>query len=122
MSVRNFSREVKYAQESFQLPLVFALGISMDVLDLFELGGPQQSAILSIDATHYRSHREQILVGLDYTLIDVLSLRLGYVGGNDENDFTFGFGLAYLGIVFDYAYTPYGVFDNIQRLSARFSL
>ena len=122
MSVRNFSKEVKFAQESFQLPLVFSLGVSMDLLDFFELGGPQQSAVLSIDATHFRAHREQILVGLNYTLLDLLALRLGYVGGNDEDNFTFGFGVSYIGVVFDYAYTPFGVFDSVQRISARFSL
>lgn len=36
MSVRNFSGEVKYAQEGFQAPLTFTLGISMDIMDLIE--------------------------------------------------------------------------------------
>lgn len=122
MSVRNFSEEIKYSQESFQLPLVFSMGLSMDLMDLIEWQGPKQSAMLSIDATHFRSHREQLLIGLDYTFIDVLSLRLGYISGNDEDNVTFGFGLSYYGVVLDYAYTPFGVFDNVQRFSARFSL
>ncbi|MDZ7369886.1 MAG: PorV/PorQ family protein [candidate division KSB1 bacterium] len=122
MSVRNFSKEVRYAQEGFQLPLVFTLGISMNLLDLVDWQGVKQSAVLSIDAAHDRSHREQLLVGLDYTLMDILSLRIGYVAGNDENDITYGVGISYFGVVFDYAYTPFGVFDNVQRISARFSL
>jgi hypothetical protein len=122
MSVRNFSKEIKYSEESFELPLVFTLGISMNLFDLVKWQGVQQSAVLSIDATHYRSHREQLLVGMDYTLMDALSLRLGYIFGNDENNVTFGFGLSYFGVVLDYAYTPFGVFDSVQRISARFSL
>jgi hypothetical protein len=122
MSVRNFSKEIKYSQESFQLPLVFTLGISMNLLDLVDWQGLKQSAVLSIDATHDRSHREQLLVGMDYTLMDVLSLRLGYIYGNDENNVTFGFGVNYFGIALDYAYTPFGIFDNVQRISARFSI
>lgn len=122
MSVRNFSQEIRYAQEGFQLPLVFTLGISMNLFDLIDWQGIKQSAVLSIDAAHDRSHREQVLVGLDYTFMDALSLRVGYVGGNDENNITFGFGVNYFGIVLDYAYTPFGVFDAVQRFSARFSL
>ncbi len=122
MSVRNFSKEIRYAQEGFQLPLVFTLGISMDLFDLLPERGINHSAVLSIDAAHDRSHREQLFFGLDYTLLEVLSLRLGYALGNDENNVAFGIGVSYFGIVFDYAYTPFGVFDAVQRVSARFSL
>jgi len=35
MCLRNFSQEIKFEQEGFQLPLTSKIGISMDVLDLF---------------------------------------------------------------------------------------
>jgi len=122
MSVRNFSREIKYEEEGFQLPLVFTMGISMDLFDLWTPGGPEQRLYLSVDATHYRSHPEQLLIGLDYNIMDFLSLRGGYVSGNDENDFVFGVGLSRFGFVIDYSYTPFGVFDNVKRITARFSI
>jgi len=121
MSVRNFSKEVKYIEDGFQLPLVFTLGISMDLMDLFGETGIRQSLILSADATHYRSHPEQVMVGLDYKLLDVLSLRAGYVDGNDEDGLSFGIGVTRYGFALDYAYTPYGIFDKVQRVTARFS-
>jgi len=122
MSVRNFSSEIEYAEEGFQLPLVFTLGISMDLMDLMEMGGPEQNLFISLNASHYRSHPEQLLIGLDYRLMDILSLRGGYVTNNDENGLSFGFGIQQFGLQLDYSYTPFGIFDNIQRMTARFSL
>ena len=122
MSVRNFSSEVKYEEEGFQLPLLFTVGVSANLLDFFDLLGADQSLILSIDSTHPRSHPEQIKVGLEYQFLKILSLRGGYVSGNSEDDFTFGLGVSSFGVEFDYAYTPFGVFDNVQRFTARLSL
>ena len=90
MSVRNFSKEIKYVEEGFQLPLVFNLGISMNMMDFIQNTPFDQSVYLTIDASHYRSHPEQLKVGLDYRLMNILSLRGGYIGNNDENGFTFG--------------------------------
>lgn len=122
MSVRNFSKEVEYADEGIQAPLVFTLGISMNVMDIMGSLPFNQALYLSLDASHYRDHPEQIKVGLDYRIMDMVSLRGGYASNNDENAFTFGVGVSKFGFSFDYAYTPFGVFDNVQRLTARFSL
>ena len=121
MSVRNFSKEIKYVEEGFQLPLVFNLGISMNVLDFFEGSGLDQALIVSLDASHYRSHPEQIKVGVDYRLMNLLSLRGGYISNNDESGLSFGVGVTKYGLGLDYSYTPFGVFDKVQRMSARFS-
>lgn len=121
MSVRNFSKEIKYEQEGFQLPLVFTMGVSMNLMDFFEQQSYQQSLWLTIDATHYRSHPEQLLIGLDYAVMNLLSLRTGFAANNDEDGVTFGIGISQFGIMLDYAYSPFGVFDQVQRVTARFS-
>jgi len=122
MSIRNFSNDIKYADEGFQLPLVFTIGASMDMMDLFEISGPEQSLYLSVDATHYRSHPEQLIIGLDYTFMSLLSIRTGYVTSNDEDGLNFGMGISYFGLTFDYAYTPFGLFDKVQRMTIRFAM
>lgn len=122
MSVRNFSKEVKYVDEGIQAPMVFTLGISMDVMDLLESLPFEQSLCVSLDASHYRDHPEQIKVGLEYKLMDMFALRGGYVSNNDQNDFTYGIGVAKYGFSFDYSYTPFGVFNNVQRITVRFAL
>lgn len=124
MSVRNFSKEVKYVDEGIQAPMVFTLGISMDVMDLINLIDEfplEQSLYVALDASHYKDHPEQIKLGLDYKLMNMLSLRLGYSSNNDENSFSYGLGITKYGFGFDYAYTPFGVFDNVQRFTFRFN-
>lgn len=122
MSVRNFSEEIKYQKEGFQLPLTFRIGISMDMVDLFPGVLPfRQNLLVSIDAIHPRSYPERLNVGMEYRLLDMLALRGGYLYNYDERNLTAGFGLQkkignkFLGI--DYAYTPFGVFDDVQRIS-----
>lgn len=121
MSVRNFAAEVKYVRESFELPLVFTLGISADLMDWLPDAGFEQSAILSVDAKHDRSHAEQVCVGLEYRVMRLLSARVGTISQNDENALTAGVGLSWSGLAVDYAYAPYGVWDSVQRLTLRLS-
>lgn len=123
MSVRNFSTEVKYAQEGFQAPLAFTLGVSMNAMDLFGELPFEQALLVSLDASHYRDHPEQVKVGLEYNIMNMISLRGGFSSSTDEGSgFSFGVGFSRFGFAFDYAYTPYGVFNNVQRFTARFSL
>lgn len=122
MSVRNFSQEIKFSEESFQLPLVFSFGISVDVFEFAGYAREDHSLVLSVDATHPRSHPEQILLGLDYNFMNTFFLRGGYVSNRDEENVSFGIGVSKLGFTVDYAYTPYGLFDNVQRFSVRFHL
>lgn len=122
MSVRNFSTEVQYAQEGFQAPLVFTLGISMNALDLIGELPMNQSLFISVDASHYRDKPEQVKIGIDYRIMNIISLRGGYVSNNDESKYSFGLGVNSYGFAFDYAYTPFGVFNNVQRFTVRFAL
>lgn len=120
MSVRHFSKEIKYVEEGFQLPLLFTLGISMNVLDLTEVSPNYHRLIVSLDATHDRSYPEQLLIGFNYTLMNTLSLRTGYITGDDEEGFSYGLGLSKFGLDLSYGYTPYGAFDTVQRMTAIF--
>lgn len=122
MCVRNFSKEISYVDEGFELPLVFNLGISMDIMDVIQPESELQSLIVSVDASHYRSHAEQVHLGMEYRFMNQFFLRAGYLSNDDENGLTYGVGVAVHGIAFDYAYTPYGIFDNVQRMTARFAL
>jgi hypothetical protein len=123
MSVRNFSAEMKYAEEGFQTPLVFNLGISMNLMDLVGEVGLDQSLYMSIDASHYRDHPEQIKIGLEYKILKAFALRGGYQSVNDlGNGMSFGLGISQFGFAFDYSYTPFGVFNNVQRMTARFTM
>ncbi|MCX7798073.1 MAG: PorV/PorQ family protein [Melioribacter sp.] len=121
MSVRNFSKEIKYEEEGFQLPLNFIIGISANLFDFINVGLSNQNFMISVDYTHPRSRPEQLKIGAEYQFMNILFLRGGYIIGNYEDNVTFGIGVFYSGFNIDYSYTPYGIFNNVQRLTARIS-
>jgi hypothetical protein len=127
MTVRNFSQEVRYQLESFQLPLTFKIGLSMNVADLADVDHDMHALRLSIDAEHPRDYAEQVRVGAEYLFMKVLALRIGYVSPADEYGLSYGVGLTKnfgtTGFALDYAYTPFGVFfGSVHRFSFGFSL
>jgi hypothetical protein len=77
---------------------------------------------MSVDASHYRDHPEQLKMGLEYKVMNTLALRGGYVTNSDESSgLSFGVGVSQFGFTIDYSYTSNRVFNNIQRMTARFS-
>ncbi len=122
MSVRNFSQEIKYEEEGFQLPLTFRIGISLNFMDFLEQYSKAHSLLVAIDAVHPRSHNEFINLGLEYSLLDLFSLRAGYVSDQSEYSFTYGLGIQKFGLAVDYAYMPFGVFEDVQKITVRFSI
>jgi len=122
MSVRNFSNEIKYENEGFQLPLTFQFGVSMDLIDFVPEMSEFHRLICSIDAAHPRSYPEYINVGLEYAFKDLLAIRYGYMGNRDERASNFGFGINLFGFALDYSYTPFGIFNEVQSFTLRFTL
>jgi hypothetical protein len=124
MAVRNFSREIKYIREGFQLPLSLRIGLSMNMLDLFDVPASSQALVMAVDAEHPRDYDEQVRVGLEYTFAEMVSLRVGYVTPADGQAVAYGLGvkqsLAGVNLAVDYSYTPFEVFDGVYRLSLRF--
>lgn len=125
MSVRNFATEVKYVEESFELPLTFNVGLSMDLADLTSLDQEMHSFMLTVDTNKPRDFSSQMRVGGEYTFMNLIHLRAGYVTPTDEQGILLGAGIAKqmenFGFALDYAYTDYGILDTVNRFSARLS-
>ncbi len=120
MSVRNFSRELAYVEESFELPLSFQIGATYNLMDLVAPANGMHALWLNVEAVRPRDYPEQIKMGLEYSFMNLLFLRAGYVQPTDEQGINLGGGLR-LGsrnfrIGVDYAYTSFGIFDNVHRL------
>ena len=124
---RNFgAREIEYAEESFQLPLALRIGVAMDVLDLTAAGQSGVHAlVVSVDSESPRDFSEQIKVGGEYTFMNTVSLRAGYIFPTDEQGINLGVGLQQrlgrFGVGADYAYTDFGVFSDVHRLALNFA-
>lgn len=121
MNVRNFSNEISYLDENFQLPLTFTMGLSMDLMELMPSMADGQELMLNVDAVHPRSYPEYMNIGLEYGLLDMLYIRYGFLHNRDERNSSFGFGVSRLGLSVDYAYIPFGVLDEVQMITVRFS-
>ena len=121
MTIRNFSQEVRFAREGFQLPLTFNIGVSMNLFDLVPVLQENHTLSLTVDATHPRSYPEFAKFGLEYDFLKTFFLRVGYMSNRDEEGMTYGFGVEKLGLGLDYAYTPFGIFENVQRFSIKFT-
>jgi hypothetical protein len=113
MSVRNFSNEIRYESENFQLPLTFRIGLAANLFELANISFNSHILNVHVDASHPRAFGEQLNIGVEYSLLNTFYLRGGYLSNYDERDRSFGFGLRLLGLHFDYAFTPFGVFDRV---------
>ncbi len=60
--------------EQFDLPIMFRIGISMDVLK----GKGNSNLLLSIDALHPNNSNESLNLGMEYVFNRMLALRAGY--------------------------------------------
>jgi hypothetical protein len=123
--IRNFSKEARYISEGFQLPLTFRIGAMMNVLDFVTADRSEHQFLVSLEAEHPRDYTERVKMGGEYTFMQMLSLRAGFISHADEQQFSYGVGLQKtlgpVGLGVDYAYTPFGVFDNVHTLAVRFS-
>jgi hypothetical protein len=105
------------------MPLMFRVGISMDVLK----GMGHSNLILAMDALHPSDDVESINVGSEYVFNEMYALRAGYKSlfAKDSNEGpSFGAGVKYrlmgqTAIILDYAYLDFGVFNNVQTFSLR---
>jgi len=105
----------------FDLPLMFRVGVSMDVLK----GLSNSNLILSMDALHPSDDVEYINIGGEYVFYNIFSLRAGYkelFAKDSEQGLSFGGGIHYkiMGTTtfyFDYSYMDFGVFNPVHLYS-----
>jgi hypothetical protein len=121
MSIRNFSAEIRYKDENFQLPLTFRLGLSMDAMDLTSVDTEMHSLLVAVDASHPRDYPEQVSLGLEYIFMKTFAIRGGYTFPTDEQEFSAGVGfrqqLSDFKFAVDYSYTPFGIFSDVHRVA-----
>jgi hypothetical protein len=123
MSIRNFSKEYKYEKESFNLPLTFTIGVAMDMMDFTDQ--EDHSLWIAVDAIHPRDYSERMHLGTEYWYMGMFAVRAGYKFNYDEEGISAGVGFKYnvsgLDMRLDYAYTDFGVFDPVNRISVGFA-
>lgn len=121
ISGNNQSISAELATDQYELPLMFRVGVSMDVLK----GLGNSNLILSADALHPNDDMEYLNLGGEYVFYDILSLRGGYKGlfaKDVEQGISLGGGVHYTVLesatfYFDYSYIDYGRFSAVHAFS-----
>jgi len=116
---RNINADLK--TDRFDLPLMFRVGLSMDVLK----GAANSNMILSVDALHPNDDVESVNFGGEYIFAKMFALRAGYsnmFARESEEGLSFGAGLQYklVGnstLSIDYAYQDFGVLQEVQMFN-----
>ena len=114
----NYQEKIKRSPTNIKTPTMMAVGISYDILDNEESGHLLTTAV---EGVHFNDSSEKVNVGLEYKLMQILTLRSGYRFNYDEESFTFGAGINVsildTRLLFDYGYGDFGNLNNIQSFS-----
>ncbi len=109
--------------EYFDLPLVFRVGVSMDVLK----GLGNSNLYLSMDALHPNDDVEYLNLGAEYIYQKFVALRAGYkslFAERSEEGLSLGAGLVMpVGgrkVLIDYAYRDFGVLKDLNMFTLGF--
>ena len=125
VAFQNYSPDMQYWSEVFQMPLVLRMGVSMDLFKLFSPGNKDFELNTALDALHPIDYTERVHIGTELVYMKMFAFRAGYKFNYDVENFSLGVGVrfdldGYDGS-FDYAYTNAEFFDAVHRLSLNFA-
>lgn len=124
MSMRNFSTDMKYWYEAFQLPMELRMGLSMDLLEWFLPDNKTMQLNMAVDAMHPNDYTERVHVGAEWLYLKKFALRAGYQFNHDVESFSWGMGLrfSYFGVAsaLNFGYTTTNYFKDVSRFSLQF--
>jgi hypothetical protein len=120
MSVRNFSSNIKREEIDEQLPLIFSMGASINVMEIFNFD-PGSSFLFAVDFLHQNNYSERVNLGAEYKFLDMIALRGGFQTNRDLASWSGGVGLSQTLFDYDlevnYSYSRFEIFDSVSRLS-----
>jgi hypothetical protein len=98
----NLGTPMKFDTEEYALPRYLKVGASYE-REVVALDG---RLLFAIDGVFPNDDDVREQIGAEYSYRRVLALRAGYKAGFDSQGATFGFGVTYSGVQFDYAFLP----------------
>lgn len=79
MSIRNYAGQQLFENEEFQLPQTYRIGVSADLFQLLPYTpGEDHKAVLALEGIDSHDRPEYMNVGLEYSLKNMLDLRVGW--------------------------------------------
>jgi len=119
LSAHNLGSSIEYIAESDVLPRYVRVGAAW--------GFNKDKLLLGSDVIIPNDNKILLALGMEYTPVDLFSIRGGYryrLGGDNLNGLsglTAGIGIKIPDYNIDYAYAPYGDLGDTHRISLRFA-
>lgn len=108
-SLHNLGSMQELGAEATELPMMIRIGAAGYPLRIYsgDDGDPTFRFFLTPELVVFPNDDvQQLRVGVGAEISDLLSVRTGYISGDDVRKFTFGAGVFYAGFQFDYAFLP----------------
>ncbi|OGU13940.1 MAG: hypothetical protein A2X61_16480 [Ignavibacteria bacterium GWB2_35_12] len=113
--------DVQYLSNSYTIPLAFRAGATTDIMN-----DEENKLLAEIDFIAMSDVSEQFAIGAEYTWNNLLSVRGGYLIGQDQLGLSGGVGVNYIGGGFkgqiDYSINPTRNFGLVNRISVGLTL
>ena len=129
---RNFGPDTEFTgfteiygiPQSVRMPVDFRLGIGYDIIERAE--GGAHKLVAHIEGVHPNDSAEKLHMALEYSFIDIFSLRGGYRFNYSEQGLTVGGGINFnmggMNGRIDYAYLDYGRLASVHLFTIGFGL
>jgi len=97
MSIRNYAAQQLYENEEFQIPQTYKIGIAADLIELFSSPSESHKILTAVEWVDSREHPQYLNVGVEYTWIEMVSLRFGWNSNrNQDNLSAYSLGAGYM--------------------------
>jgi len=109
-ALSNLGGDIEFIEEGDPLPLTFKIGTAYQF--------DKMPLLASFDLYTIKEEDPEYHLGVQYTLQEMVNLRLGYNSNDDlDNGITYGIGLKQENFAVDYAFVPKGELGDSHRFS-----
>lgn len=113
-SMLNLGPKAKFVEEKFYPPFQIRGGAAYR----YDAAWMKGNVVLATDAVFPNDGTAKLHVGMEYNYGNIVSVRAGYKANYEMQGPTFGFGVVYRSLRFDYAFMPIeNVLGDVHRLS-----
>jgi hypothetical protein len=124
VAVQNFGSSIKYGSQAYPAPLAFRLGTSFNLFgqDALFLQNEDNRLTLAYDIFQPNDYAQQMHFGMEYSFMEMFSIRTGYKMKYDNEKFSFGCGInqdiSNFNLMVDYSFASMGeLLGSVHRIS-----
>lgn len=119
----NYNPDARLTTQEYPLPLIFRVGLAMDVVGGNDpvIQSEDYRLTLAAEGTHLNDNSERVNIGSECSWTETVFVRAGYKINYDTEKWAFGVGVNFpIGshkVVFDYAFIGFENLGNVSQFS-----